>query len=189
MTIAVQNITYTTAIATWLAAGPCVENSHSVSYASNGYVHFASVSGKSVGHKIIVPRNISSLFLYHLFPSTNYNLCVTCKDVSSSSDPCTTFHTLGNNPIILPIPVSELVFTIMITLLNLALIFFWARCLYSYCVNHSAKFTNPDLQGSLDQQACSIGLLKENQNNIPMLTALAGSELASSDSDEYSSLY
>ncbi|XP_031454073.1 fibronectin type III domain-containing protein 9 [Phasianus colchicus] len=183
MNIDVHNITYTSATVSWTTTNPCPENYYHVMYRPNWNSVFAGYLRQNFHREEQVPHSLSSVILHRLTPSTIYVLCITCKNSYPSSNHCTTFHTLDQNPLLFsgskhePTTsmwmVSSLLLLCFIALLVYGCLQFWAAqcCGPSRPKQHDASPEEVG-EGSSSLDGPLNDGLKEELLEVPMTTVL-----------------
>ncbi|KAG8452155.1 hypothetical protein GDO86_004085 [Hymenochirus boettgeri] len=98
MGISVQNITGNTAMVFWPSMSSCADSFYSIMYQSNWNTMMSDYSKKNFQKEERIPTSRTFFTIENLTPLTTYILCVTCQSATPSSDQCTNFHTLGQDP-------------------------------------------------------------------------------------------
>ncbi|XP_067423518.1 fibronectin type III domain-containing protein 9 [Emydura macquarii macquarii] len=184
MNIEVRNVSYTSATVSWSTNSPCPENYYHVMYHPNWNSIFAGYLRQNFHREDRVPHSLRSLVLHRLTPSTNYILCITCKNSYPSSNHCTTFRTLDQKPLALRSLKQESVTSVWMVS-SLLLLCFTAFLVYgclqfwsSRCHKASRQgqcSANPewdaDEQTSSPEVTLSTGM-KEELLEVPMMAVL-----------------
>uniref|UniRef100_A0A8C4T7W3 Fibronectin type III domain containing 9 n=1 Tax=Erpetoichthys calabaricus TaxID=27687 RepID=A0A8C4T7W3_ERPCA len=136
MNIQIQNVSYSSAAVTWSAIPHCPESFYHIIYRPNWNSIFSGYARPNFHFEETVPNSATSLLLEKLSPSTTYILCITCKNTYPSSDHCTTFNTVGDNPLILSrmgLGMNNVVWMMSCILFLLLLSVLIYSCLHCWC--------------------------------------------------------